>query len=644
MSEGSFLTSIKDSANSAYDSAYNLGKDPKNKSVPSGKGKGKKYSSIKKSDPTKTEVTSNNKPDNVLSSNNKTGPLEPITNFGKTSSFIGQEFKEEIPEIAGNGRPYSQFQPSFEFQLPAEGGKPPAKPKGSGKSKSTSKTKKPAAAKQEPAPTGPGVSDGAAPYSGFNRYSLFKYRGTPLNGKVRGTAVTHADYNLIDPATLIEPTISNIIQQTTEKGALGYRYHYSDFALCKYGGKIPNNYLITLRRFPFPVEDDIITPFIIGEDGKKQDAKSPDIARAVTWISEETGNSLSEILSLTYGYTWKEVEAQVQTITSTNNENSGGKLGKALMGNKIGKAFMGAGQGMNGVDVKTAEAHGAGFDPLKGTYPNHIFGPVNKIASMLVRDDKGLSFDKEFTLKFQYEMKGLMGANPKVMFMDQFANILALTYSTAPFWGGETRYLGSGSIGRPFGDIAKLRSGDYKGFLTSVLGQLSSMATNIVDDIKANGLGGSKLTSNLLGGALMDLFNSPQGGEVANALLTGEATGQWHITVGNPLNPMIVMGNLCLQDTKITFKDGVGLQDFPETMEVEIKLKPGRPRDKSEIESMFNAGRGRFYLKPKDGADINKLHEVSGYGDSTGTSKQSVEGKGNPGSPFDIAFRKFAND
>jgi hypothetical protein len=640
---GSFLTSIKDSAGAAYDSAYNLGKDPKNKSVPLGKGKGKKYSSIKKSDPTKTEVESTELPDAILSSNNKTSPIEPITNFGRNSGFVSKTFADPIPEIQGNNQTYQQFEDSFQFQLPSESSAPVAPTKGSGKSKNTKKSNKTPAAKK-PGPPGPAVSDGRAPYSEFNRYALFKYRGTPLNGKVRGTEVTPDDYNLIDPATLIEPTVTNIIQQCNEKGALGYRYNYSDFALCKYGGKIPNNYLITLRRFPFPVEDDIITPFIIGEDGKKQDAKSPDIARAVTWISEETGNTLSEILSLTYGYTWKEVEAQVQTITSTNNENSGGKMGKALLGNKIGKAFMGAGQGMNGVDVKRTEANGSGFDPLKGTYPNHIFGPTNKIASMLVRDDKGLKFDKEFTLKFQYEMKGLYGANPKVMFMDQFANILALTYSTAPFWGGETRYLGSGSIGRPFGDIAKLRSGDYKGFLTSVLGQLSSMATNIVDDIKKNGLGGSKLTSNLLGGALMDLFNSPQGGEVANALLTGEATGQWHITVGNPLNPMMVMGNLCLQDTKITFKDGVGLQDFPETMEVEIKLKPGRPRDKSEIESMFNSGRGRFYLKPKDGADINNLHEVSGYGEALDSNNSSLEGKGKPGSAIDIAFRKFAND
>ena len=358
-------------------------------------------------------------------------------------------------------------------------------------------------------------------------------------------------------------------------------------------------------------------------------------------MSEETGNSLTDLLALDYKYDWKEVEADVQTITSTNNENSGGKLGRALLGNRAGKAFLAAGQGLNGVQVAQMEAHGAGFDPLKGTYPNHVFGPYNKVASMVVRGDKGLLFDKEFTLKFQYQMKSIYGANPKVLFMDQLSNVLALTYSNAPFWGGAVRYLGSGSIGKPFGDINKLRNGDYKGFLTSVLGQLQNMATNIVDDIKKNGLGGSKVMSNLLGGMLMDLFNSPQGGEVANALLTGDATGQWHVTVGNPLNPMIVMGNLVCTGTKINFKGGNGVQDFPEVMEVEITLKPGRPRDKAEIERMFNAGRGRFYLKPDDTADINNLHEVSAYG-----NKDKAGGGGGTFKPSDIdkTFRKFAND
>ena len=115
----------------------------------------------------------------------------------------------------------------------------------------------------------------------------------------------------------------------------------------------------------------------------------------------------------------------------------------------------------------------------------------------------------------------------------------------------------------------------------------------------------------------MKLFNSPQGGQAVNSLLTGDPTGQWHVTIGNPLNPIAVIGNLACTDTKVNFEGAMGVQDFPERMVVEVTLKPGRPRDKAEIESMFNSGRGRFYIQPDDGtADINRSQDVSAYGNA----------------------------
>jgi hypothetical protein len=625
-----FVDGFAKAADGAYNKVWNLGKEPKGASKPSGSAP-KRYKTISSKDATKTITESDELPDLILNSENKISPLEAQTNFGRSSAYAAGTEAADTRNIdaliKGNNSLYQQPVDSYKYYPPTSEG---AKEKGKGRKKG---------------PPGPAVNEGPVPYSAFNRYTLMKYRGTPLTGLVAGAnADLKKDYNLINPETLLEPTVTNIIQMTNEHGSLGYRYNYSDFAMCKYIGKIPNNYMITLRRFPFPVEDDIITPSVIAADGKKENAKSPDIARAITWMSEATGNNLSDMLALDYKYHWEEKKADVQTVTATNSDSSGGKLGSGLMSSRVGKAFMGAGQGMNGVQVKQTEAAGSGFDPLSATYPNHVFGPYNKITSMMTRGQDGLLFDKEFTVKFQYEMKGIYGANPKVLFMDQFANILALTYSTAPFWGGEVRYLGSGSIGKPFGNIDLLRGGDYKGFLGSVMSDLQGMATGIVDDIKKNGLGGSKIVSNLLGGALMDLFNSPQAPAIANALLTGDATGQWHITVGNPLNPMMVMGNLIITGTKINFKGGNGVQDFPEEFEVEITLKPGRPRDKADIESMFNAGRGRFYLKPNDGVDINKTRDVSEYGEK-GSAAANLSGtSAKSGSHIDDAFRKFAAD
>jgi hypothetical protein len=59
---------------------------------------------------------------------------------------------------------------------------------------------------------------------------------------------------------------------------------------------------------------------------------------------------------------------------------------------------------------------------------------------------------------------------------------------------------------------------------------------------------------------------------------------------------------------------------------------------------MFNAGRGRFYLKPNDGVDINKTRDVSEYGEK-GSAAANLSGtSAKSGSHIDDAFRKFAAD
>ncbi len=478
------------------------------------------------------------------------------------------------------------------------------------------------------------ITIGNRPYSAFNKYSLINYRGTPLDITADGLNVATGRYRKIDPMSLINPTATQIIEITGKiEGNYGYRYQYSDFALTKYFGKIPNNMLITLRRFAYPVTDDIITPKALSADGKTlEKVAQPDIARAVTWLGEAPGNSLATILKFSHGFEWKNAEAGVQELQSKQGASSG-KFGSIVESNKFLSAAANAGAGRDAVSAN-ANKQNAGFDAFSATYPNHVFGPLNVIKNTLVRE-QGLKFEQEFTLKFEYELKSFEGVNPKIMMLDQLANILALTYNNAPFWGGSVRYISDGSVAKPLGDLAKLKSGDYGGFLGSIVSDMGNMFKGIADPANFKNLANNKLLNNLIGGSLMEMFNTPQGGQAAAALLTGDPTGQWHVTVGNPLNPIMVVGNLALQDCEINFEGPTTLHDFPERMVVVIKLKPARPRDKSEIESMFNSGRGRFYVQPDDVADINKTSDVSAYGNKDGGKPKKDD--------FINTFRKLSN-
>ena len=454
------------------------------------------------------------------------------------------------------------------------------------------------------------ISVGPKPYALFNKYSLIDYKGSPMYEHEKKY------FNKIDPNTLANPTATQIIDLTGKRpNNFGYRYSYGDFALARYFGRIPNNMMITLRRFAFPAPDDIISP-----EGPNGSGPQPDIARAITWMGEATNNNISDILQFSHGFSWKEAEAQFQTLNSQRSGASG-EIGSLINSSRILTAAFNASEDKDAYDNAVRNAN-AGFDAFSETYPNHVFGPLNVIKNVLVRE-QGLNFTQEFTLKFEYELRDLGGANPKVLMLDQLANILALTYNNAPFWGGDVRYVGDGSIAKPLGNIEKLRSGDYGGFLKSVVNDLtgkqgddwlSNITSGIKDFVSEGGVG--KTMNNLLGGSLLKLFNSPQGGQAVNSVLTGDPTGQWHVTIGNPLNPIAVIGNLACTDTKVSFEGSMGIQDFPDKMVVEISLKPARPRDKSEIESMFNCGRGRFYVQPADTADINQTYDVSAYGNA----------------------------
>jgi len=471
------------------------------------------------------------------------------------------------------------------------------------------------------------VSEGQGVKSLYNKWALHNYKNTGT-GSPRGTDA-YKNYNKTTLSggsedDILNPTARRIVEYASGNGGSGYSYSFSDFIQCEHYGQISNEYLITLRRFAYPVNDDIMNVTGLDKNGKEFDSSQPDLARVLTWMSPALGNDMKEILKFGTSFPWKKVESEIQTVQG--NAKSRGKLGEMMDSSSLGRAVEAGLNGKSASEAATIRDKGGGFDPMKETYPNKVFGPLNVIKEVLSRE-QGLQFDSEFNLTFHYDLRGYLGTSPKIAFMDTLANILALTYNNAPFWGGATRYTGSGSVGSPFGDSEKLKNGDYAGFMSSLTTQLKSSMGAAFDDIgKAasgllsgkgiNALGDSKIMDNIIGGGLMKLMNGPQGGQVIQAFLTGDPTGQWHMTVGNPMNPMMVCGNLALQNSSVEFEGPLGYEGFPSKMKLVCSLKPARPRDKGEIESMFNAGRGRIYLQPEvEGAvDLDKIVDVSAYG------------------------------
>jgi hypothetical protein len=186
--------------------------------------------------------------------------------------------------------------------------------------------------------------------------------------------------------------------------------------------------------------------------------------------------------------------------------------------------------------------------------------------------------------------------------MDILSNFLILTGNYGAFWGGETRFYGQRNIAPQLGDPAKLRNGDFKGYFQSLLSDVKSGFDSITT---ANGGDGSILDGikNLAAGALQGLLGNLFGGDVGvagtaqapAALLSGEPTGYWHVTVGNPLDPIAMIGNLAVTKTSVQFNEILGYDDFPTEVKFTVELEHCMPRDTAGIENMFNGAKGRFY-------------------------------------------------
>ena len=471
----------------------------------------------------------------------------------------------------------------------------------------------------------------------FNEYALFNYRGfyggfsddvtlyykDQANNKISGGEYAH---NL---------TASRVIQ-FYEDYYPKIAYKPADFIFGKYYNQIPINHMITLRRFPMPVEDNIFESVkqpaaIKDKDGKTASTPAAvDVSQfagvtAVTYMSETAGNKMDDLLKYTFGMNWETIKSEMQTI-----QNHDGGYTQQPFYSKFGKLGESSFDSLKGISASQKFAAqnrpGQGEDRFGQTYENFVLGPVNVIKETAIRQP-GLHFANDMQLTFEYELRSLSYVNPKVAMIDIISNMLTMTTNNAQFFGGGQRYYGSsGYVASQFGDINKLRRGDFAGYIGSVVHDVDSGFKGLTgsaggtfdyNTLKKIVTGvGKNFLGNVLGGFLGSQVGSVPGVDAVKALISAEPTGNWHLTIGNPLNPIITAGNMYCDNAEMILGHGLGYDDFPMEVKFVIDLKHGKPRDKGDIENMFNAGRGRIYASEDGAGDILNIEgkDVKVYG------------------------------
>ena len=485
-----------------------------------------------------------------------------------------------------------------------------------------------------------GMATTAIASSIANKYALFNFQGFygNLSTAQQANYIDKPDNTLMGGTNATNVSLPKIINYfDTNYPKIGYKP--SDFLYSKYYKKIPVNHLITLRRFPTAITDNIYKYEIKDKEGNVADATQVAGVTAITYLGETAGNKLEDILQMSFGLNYKELTADMESV---DTGSSGGGYTQQPFYNKIGGIGRAVADASKGVSsgAKFRAQNGAGSstaDRLGTTYANFVLGPVNVVDKTNIRD-RGLKFTNDIKLSFEYELKSLSYVNPKIAMIDIISNMLTMTTNNAQFFGGGHRYYGSsGYVASQFGDISMLRQGNFSGYMGSVVNDVETGmkglfgdangnfdANSIVDGLKKVG---KTLLGNMLGSFLGSQVGGATGTTATKAFISGEPTGDWHVTVGNPLNPIVMMGNMICDNATMTLGQGLGYDDFPMEAKFEIDLKHGKPRDKGDIENMFNAGQGRIYASAQNVDDVLNLSgkEVATYGSIPDVGTSSLQ-------------------
>lgn len=407
-------------------------------------------------------------------------------------------------------------------------------------------------------------------------------------------------------------------------------YSYADFMFCTHLGKVSNNYLVTLRRFPHPAGDHINYTLhdsqykSTGEKNNQEyNAHMPAIGTLVTWLGTP-GNDMSSILKYDVNLPYKEMTAQIEPGDVDADTSGGGILGGLLnVGNRgYRNASLRGAAGSSGIGFiqkSLGGFKGGGWLVGKMEAPNNTswayhrdmtkaYGPVDSIAKTHIRkgpeDEGGIKFEHNITLTFDYTLRAFDGINARAAMLDLIANILSVTYTNATYWRGVVH--GNGyAQSNVFANLpifhmqSPLSMAGLVNSVGSSLGQIGSLFNN------GNPINGIQDVINMGKNLLQGMFEMGAAGllnglgrpqrQGLNSLLNFAPTGVWHLMIGNPKHPIMSMGNMILDNCSIEHYGPLGLDDFPTGLKITITLKHGTPRDNLRIEQMYMNGDFRIY-------------------------------------------------
>jgi hypothetical protein len=432
--------------------------------------------------------------------------------------------------------------------------------------------------------------------------------GGVLKTKNKNSLSNHTDelYDLSTPY---------IIEKLKNISALELKY--SDFAYLKNYGVYPNNRLVVVRRFETPVPDNLF---------EVKGMKSP-MSTIVGYA-----DNIGDLIKIDVNEGWEESESSLKSLLND--------FGKDVMGNVFGEGKGLGDKVMGGMDLipmsnlttmlqrRILSDKRIGIISEKDASELPIADPniirESKKRKMVGEDSSGSGLDGKFemTITTEYEQKFINGVDPTIVYMDIINNVLQMGTSRSTFYLGrsddpanKTRDIINRFSKDPMGELkvwCEVIVESMKNALTELGQTLVNGISKVIDgggeeensedaerkkkeqekidaDNKIKGV--SALLTNIANDILKNIivkYRHRLLGVITN--MTGAPSTPWHVTIGNPLRPVFVSGDMLCKNLTIEPGNILAFNNLPSTIKVTMKLESARNLGLQEIFAKYNAG------------------------------------------------------
>jgi hypothetical protein len=421
---------------------------------------------------------------------------------------------------------------------------------------------------------------------------------------------------------LYDISTNSIIQYTNDENLPALKLKPADFAYLRDFGVYPNNRLITCRRFPSPVENDLTAVNM-----------SP-ISTIVSWIPDDAENFFSFQTSEKWDThnTTEPLKELTDIFNSIFAKQSGIDVQSELKNTLGGASKLLPIGGVAESLETTVVNYLLGTENNPGTnfsYDNLAQGNPNFMGESAHRKMNSIQSSISIPVKVVYEMKYIKGVDPTIVFMDLVQNLLRFSSSQSVFYITQQ---GGKRINSFFN---KFKNGDWIGalgiILDGILYAVEKLATDVIDLLKETGqaikdglVGAGKAVYKAVTGegdsgekeiqkastrmrdTLNNAFTKLSNSALARYRIefskiipaaTGASSAPWHLMIGSPKNPFFSSGDMIVENGTVNFGNTLGFNDLPTRIEFSFTIKSARSLGIQEIFDKFNNGSGRQYQR-----------------------------------------------